>query len=470
MTEVYQILKKIALASGPGSQEEKLNLLVSLWQNLDQESIKGVTRIVLGKLRLGFSLMTIIDSLSWVGTGSKSESSALEEIYQQKADIGLLTQSYLSLLNLTSQERLAQLKADYQVQIGIPLVPALCQRLNSSNEIIEKMSAVIAEPKYDGMRVQIHIQKGPLGVKVKAFTRSLDDVSAMFPELLTLSEHLDLKSAIFDSEAIGFDKNDGRLLPFQATMTRRRKHEIKAKSQELPMKFFIFDILYLDGQSLINLPLLARKELLSKKVSADTPTAIIAPYIQTTDPQVLHHYHQQQLNQGLEGMVAKQINSFYQSGRKGFNWVKIKEEEGRRGKLNDTLDLVVMGYYFGKGKRHQFGLGAFLVGLPGPEGKILSLTKIGTGLSDEQFRQLYQKSQPLISQTKPASYQVNKIIFPDVWLEPNIIAEIAADEITKSSFHTSGYGLRFPRLIRWREDKNLAQATDLKQLAQIKIV
>lgn len=466
--EVYQLLREIALTNGEGSQEEKLQQLVALNEKLDAESVKLVSRIVIGKLRLGFSLMTILDSLSWAATGSKEETKQLEEIYQKKADVGLLVESYLKLLTLNSRNRLKKMQSNYHLQWGVPVVPALCQRLNTSGEIIEKMETVIAEPKYDGMRIQIHIKNQAGKIQVKAFTRTLEDVSEMFPELKKLAATLKVEEAIFDSEAVGFKAETGKMVPFQETMTRRRKHEVEQKSQELPMKFFIFDILDWNGQDLLASPLQERKQILAKVIE-DGPWSVRAPMLVTDDAGILHQYHQEQLAKGLEGVVIKQVNSVYQSGRKGWAWVKIKEEEGSRGKLNDTLDLVVMGYYFGKGKRHSFGVGAFLVGVPDGQGKILSISKIGTGLSDEQFRELKQKSAPLEVKEAPAEYLVNKIIRPDVWLAPELVAEIAADEMTHSSIHTSGYGLRFPRLIRWREDKNPEQATDLEQLKTIKI-
>ncbi len=466
--QVYEKLVQIASTSGEGSQEDKLLQLVALYEKLDGESAKVVSRMVIGKLRLGFALMTILDSLSWTATGGKEETKELEEIYQKKADVGLLVESYLALLPLNSRERLAKLREDYRLEWGVPIMPALCQRLNSSTEIIEKMEKVIAEPKYDGMRIQIHIRKCGNNAEIKAFTRSLEDVSLMFPELKKLAEILEVKEAIFDSEAVGFDAESGKMLAFQETMTRRRKHGVDQKSQELPMKFFIFDILDFNGKDLISTPLLERKEILAK-VIGDTQWSVLAPMMITGDAEELHRYHQEQLARGLEGVVMKQVDSVYQSGRKGWTWVKIKEEEGSRGKLNDTLDLVVMGYYFGKGKRHGFGVGAFLVGVPDGKGKFLSISKIGTGLTDEQFRELKQKSTQLEVKEAPAEYEVNKVITPDVWLAPELIAEIAADEMTKSSIHTSGYGLRFPRLIRWREDKTPEQATDVEQLKEIKI-
>jgi DNA ligase-1 len=463
---VYARLKAVALEEGTGSQERKLELLAELLALMPAAAAKVIARIVIGKLRLGFSLMTILDSLSWTGTQSKSETKQLEEIYQKKADLGLLAQAYLQKLALPSAERLQELQTEYQLQTGIPVVPALCQRLNSSAEIITKMTQVIAEPKYDGMRVQIHIKRLDDGaIKVHAFSRSLENVSPMFPELQKLAASLDkIDSLILDSEALGYQKDTGQFLPFQEMMTRRRKHDIAAKSQSLPIKFLIFDVLYLNGQELIDQPLTARKKVLAQILPAQIPQAMLAPYIITSDADELRHYHEQQLSLGLEGLVAKSETSPYQSGRKGWQWVKIKEEEGTRGKLKDTLDLVILGLYAGKGKRHGFGAGAFLAGVTNDQGDFLTLSKIGTGLTDDDFRELARRSEKLRTQTPPKNYQVARVLSPDIWLIPELVAEIAADEITRSSVHTSGFGLRFPRLVKWRDDKTAAQATTLTEI------
>jgi DNA ligase-1 len=191
------------------------------------------------------------------------------------------------------------------------------------------------------------------------------------------------------------------------------------------------------------------------------------PYIITNDPDELRTYHEHQLAEGLEGAVIKQLDSEYQSGRKGWNWVKIKEEEGTRGKLRDTLDCVVMGLYAGRGKRTEFGLGAFLVGVLDAEQRIKTIAKIGTGLSDEQFRELKKKTEPLMVESPPALYEVSKALVPDIWLQPSVVVEVAADEITRSPQHTAGVALRFPRLVRFREDKAWADVTTLAEVTQL---
>ncbi|HPR13788.1 MAG TPA: hypothetical protein PLK72_00460, partial [Candidatus Woesebacteria bacterium] len=178
IVEVHQQLELIAGEKGEGSQDRKINLLADLLDQVSALSAKFIARIILGKMRLGFSTMTMLDALSWAKTGDKSQSALLEEAFQKKADVGLLAQLYLFDENLSAKE----LAKNYQLELGIPVVPALCQRLNSGQEIIDKMGEVIAEPKYDGLRIQIHINKNGFadGSFYKAYTRNLEEVSAMF--------------------------------------------------------------------------------------------------------------------------------------------------------------------------------------------------------------------------------------------------------------------------------------------------
>ncbi len=459
--EVYDQLLVIAQEQGEGSQERKLVLLTELLAGLSPVAAKVVVRVIMGTLRLGFSTMTLLDALSWARTGGKADRSALEAAYQKQADIGALATAYLSAK--TDAEREEALN-HYSVKVGVPVFPALCQRLNSAQEIIEKMSEVIAEPKYDGLRVQIHFRREKNGqVFLRTFTRSLEENTHMFPELAGLSKWLNCDECILDGEAIGYDPATGQLSAFQETITRKRKHGVAERAEDVPLRFFIFDVLSVDKKSQLSEKLQDRKELL-EKLFKDNEVLVHAPYMVTTDPEKLHAFHTEVLEQGLEGAVIKQRYSSYQSGRKGWSWVKIKEEEGTRGKLSDTIDAIVLGYYHGKGKRAAFGLGAFLVGVVGADDQIVTVAKIGTGLSDDQFRELYQRAQSLVVATKPTQYQVSTALVPDAWLAPSLVAEVAADELTNSPQHTAGLALRFPRLVKFRDDKKWQDATTAVEL------
>jgi DNA ligase-1 len=197
-------------------------------------------------------------------------------------------------------------------------------------------------------------------------------------------------------------------------------------------------------------------------------TFISSPYIVTNKPEELRTYHMQQLGDGLEGVVIKQYASEYQPGRRGFSWVKFKEEEGTSGKLSDTIDCVVMGYYVGQGKRTKFGIGAFLVGVYDDNSETFrTIAKIGTGLSDDQWRDMKARCEVLKAATPSTQYLVTDALTPDVWVRPSLVVEVAADEITKSPNHSAEQALRFPRLIKIRDDKKPEQATTLQELQRI---
>lgn len=455
VSEVYEILVNLAQESGEGSQERRVEKLAQLLKSIDSLSAKFVTRIPLGKLRLGFSDLTMIDALSWFEKGDKSAKGDLTGAYQVLPDIGYLAKRV---------KEFGIEKATYNPKpvLGIPVAPMLAQRLNSPEEMIKKMKEVSVEPKFDGLRVQIHWKGKVMGV----FTRNLHDISDMFPELNNLGEHIkDVKEVIFDAEAIGIDDKTKALLDFQTTMNRRRKHDIAEIAARIPIKFYVFDCLYKDGESLMNTSYVKRKEYLKKIVKTGDLLRVVEG-VKTTDPSVIDNLYKEKLGDGLEGIIVKRMDSNYVPGRTGWRWVKMKQVESASGKLTDTVDGVVMGYSVGKGKRAGFGLGQFLVGVKDGE-KIKSTTKVGTGLTDEQFRQLKEKLEKLTVAQMPKEYEVSKILTPDYWVTPELVVEIAADDITKSPNHTAKFALRFPRLVNFREDKLAKDATTIKELEEM---
>ncbi|KKT34247.1 MAG: putative DNA ligase, partial [Candidatus Gottesmanbacteria bacterium GW2011_GWB1_44_11c] len=356
------------------------------------------------------------------------------------------------------------------------VMPALCQRLNHAAEIIEKMGEVAAEQKFDGTRVQIHFKRKGFGdgATVKTYTRNLEENSQMFPELSRLGEWVKGDEAVFDSEAVGIDIKTGQILPFQVTITRKRKHGVSETAKAIPLRFYLFDILAFDGRTLLAEPYFERRKVLAEAIK-ENKTVVVDETHRTSDPVELHKWHEEYLAEGFEGAVIKKWDGPYLPGRQGWNWVKIKEKEGSTG---DTLDLVVMGYYRGRGKRTVFGLGAFLVGVRKDDppsrkategqGKVVTIAKIGTGLSDDQFRDLKKRLDGLVVAEMPKEYEVDKALVADVWVEPKVVVEIAADEITKSPVHSAGVALRFPRLVKFRDDKDLAGVTTLAEVEEIR--
>lgn len=455
LSEIYEYLLALAQDGGAGSQDRKVNKLAEMFLEVSATERKYISRMVVGRLRLGFSAKTIFDALSQMESGNKTLRKELDSVFQIYPDPGHIT-------TVVKEKGMAGL-ADIKVEVGVPVVPALCQRLNQYDEIVKKMRDLAVERKFDGTRLQIHFNR--LKNEVKTFTRNLEENSWMFPELLEMGKWTKADKLIMDCEAVGYDKATQKVVPFQLTMTRKRKHNIGNAAEAVPIRFFTFDILSLDGESLIDKPYFERRELLSKAILPND-VIVVDEYVRVDEPSEVMKFHRQYLAEGYEGAVMKVWNGKYLPGRQGWNWVKIKEVEGTSGKLSDTLDLVVLGYYYGRGKRAGFGIGAFLVGLKKGESWV-SIAKIGTGLTDDEFKSLKKSLEELELKEKPENYMVEGTLLADVWVSPKIVVEVAADEVTVSSVHAGGIALRFPRLVRFREDKGADQSTTWKEVEEI---
>ncbi len=386
------------------------------------------------------------------------------------------------------------------------------------------------EPKWDVQRIQAHAwilrkkakgkrQKEIQTIFVKLFTRSLEDVTEMFPDLTDALKTINnqqstINNCIFDGEVVAIDPRTGRTLPFQTMITRKRKYGIQEKLADVPVRYMVFDILYLNGKSLLNEEFIKRRQILGRSLlggrqgdSSSDSIIQLAPQLVTSDPAEIRKFLKQQIAAGLEGIVAKRSDAPYIPGRTRFAWVKLKwEGAAKSGGLLDTVDCVVMGTYGGRGKRAGFGVGAFLVGILGYQssvigsrlpvnqfsvnqsktgkpitdkpitenrklktdnGVFLTISKIGTGLTDEQWRELKAEGRRLKAEGKPKEYEVPKELTPDVWLKPELVVEIQADNITKSPLHSAGYALRFPRLVRYRSDKRPEQTTMVEEVEKL---
>jgi DNA ligase-1 len=449
--DVFATLTELAHLSGSGSQEKKIQVLSTLFSTSDALSVRYLVRIPLNKLRLGFSDMTILDGLSWMLTGDKSHRDRLEAAYDVRPDLGYIAQQ----VKAHGMNGLSHINAT----VGAPILAALCQRLPNAEEMIKKMVEVDVEPKYDGVRTQIHYRKGK---PTSSYSRNLENTTAMYPELEHIAKQIRADEVILDSEAVGYDEKTNRIIPFQETVTRKRKHDVTLFSQNIPLRFFVFDILAKDGVDLMNTPLSKRREILEQTIGSG-PILSVSPHIVTNDIQTLRDYHMEQIQLGLEGVVVKKWEGIYEPGRRGYTWVKFKEE-GKIGKLADTVDAVVMGYYKGEGKRTSFGIGALLVGVKKRD-RFVTMTKIGTGVSDELWKQLVKDLGKLQSDHMPKQYEtIDSSLEPDVWIHPSMVVEIAADDITRSPIHGALFALRFPRLVHIRTDKTVDQITTTKEL------
>ena len=467
VTQLYKELHLIEEISGTGAQEGKINALYELMKKLDPISAKYVARIVVGKLRLGFSDMTIVDALSWMEVGDKSLRKKIENAYNICADIGLIAQT----LKEDGIDAIDHMK----IQVGVPIRPAAAERMPTARAIIEKIGDCVAQPKLDGFRLQIHLDKTKEKPVVRFFSRNLIDMSYMFPDIARAIESLDVKELICEGEAIVQDPNTGNFLPFQETVKRKRKHGIEQAASDLPLYVFVFDLLYLNGQEFLTKTHTKRRNMLLNlfnDYSGDKVQVIEEKNIMTAKE--LEDYFTANIAAGLEGLVVKKSDSRYQPGKRNFNWIKLKRQE-ETGQLEDTIDCVILGYYTGKGKRAQFGIGAFLVAVFNKKEDIFqTIAKIGTGVKDLEWIELKNRCDKIAVTDKPKNVQCPKELTPDVWTLPEIVCLIRADEITLSPLHTAGktakdlgLALRFPRFMGYRPDKSPTEATTVQEIKRL---
>jgi len=464
--EVFEELRAIALTSGKGAVEQKSARLASLLTRVDDVSAKYVVRILLGNLRLGIGDATVLDALAKARWNDAKKRKLLEGAYHKTSDLGLIART---LWEHPTEEEAQHAVATLSVQVGKPIHSQLAERLPTAEAIIGKMGTVVAQYKYDGLRAQIHKD----GQHVTIFSRNLEDQSHMFPEIVegTLKQ-VKAESAILDAEALAYNATSEEFLPFQETTRRRRKHQIEAMAEQLPLKAFVFDILYKDGVSLLDTPLVERLKMLEETMRPADDTLMLTASHTVRDAETLTLLFDEAISKGLEGLVVKKQESRYEAGARNFNWVKLKRHSA--GALNDTIDCVLLGYLFGRGRRAALGAGSLLVGVYDPERDLfVTVTKIGTGLSDEQWRSIRERTRGLEVDHRPA--RVSSLIEPSVWVEPQLVIEVLADEITRSPTHTAGkvgaepgYALRFPRLVTFREaDKKPEDATTVQELIEL---
>ena len=461
--DVYTALCAIEAVSGTGAQEEKNQMIADLLQRLEPFAAKYVLRVIIGKLRLGFSDMTLVDALSWMKAGDKSLRPIIENAYNICADIGFIAETL-------KKEGLEALK-DMKIHIGVPVLPAAAERLPTAKAIIQKIGSCVAQPKLDGFRLQVQVDKTKKEPRVFFFSRNLSDMSHMFPDLKQAVIQMPVETFICEGEAIVYDRDTGTFLPFQETVKRKRKHGVEKAAQDMPLQLFLFDLLYLNGKDLLNETHIKRRQLLLS-VFKEFQSDVIHPIeeVKVETAQELETYFNQNISAGLEGLVVKREDSTYQPGKRNFNWIKLKRQE--EGHLDDTIDCVILGYYYGSGKRAEFGIGAFLVGVYNKEEDLFqTIAKVGTGLKDADWKDLKQQCDAIAVKDQPKEVVCNKQLYPDVWVAPELVCLIRADEITLSPVHAAGktetdlgFALRFPRFMGYRDDKSAEEATTVDEI------
>ncbi len=453
VNHVFSQLHAIANASGAGSQEHKISLLAELLKSASQLEAKYLCRIVLAKLRLGVADKTVLDSLAIAFTGSKANASILDHAYQICPDVGVIARTLITK-GLRAVEKIG-------VLVGRPVQSMLCQRVDSLQMAADKLGMpFVAEEKYDGERIQCHKD----GAKVTLFSRRLENVTLQFPDIAAAIKKLPAKTLVLDAEVMPIDVKTGKLLPFQVLMSRRRKHGIEEMMRKIPIKLFVFDILYLNGTSLLDIPY-EKRHVTLKNLVKPTKTLSLTTRIVCKDTDAAEELFNKVVEEGGEGIVLKSLNGPYQAGVRGWHWVKWKPEYTKN--LRDTFDLTIVGAWQGTGKRGG-NLSSYLCAVyDKKKDRFLTFCKVASGFSEADLTLLPKKLAKYKTAHKPARLFVAKTMTPDVWFNPGIVIEVLGAEITKSPNHSSGLALRFPRFLRYRDDKTPEESTSVDELQRM---
>lgn len=462
--KVFDTLLKISSVTGVGSLDLKIRYITSLINNSSNLESKYLLKLILGNLRLGIANFTLIDALAIRFTNDKKNRKVLENAFNLSSDLG-------NIARILAQGTVEDIKS-ISVSLFIPIRPMLAERAADPEDALNKIGGkCLAEYKIDGERVQIHKR----GQQVELFTRSLENISPNFPEIVKMFADFNTNDLIVEGEVVAINPADSKYLPFQSLMRRRRKYNIQEAMETYPVLLNLFDVLYYNGQDKMELPFIERRRLLEATFGNVTNDKIrLVDQMEISSADEIEEFMKKALEYGCEGLMLKNPNSRYRAGAREWAWIKLKKEYS--GTITDSVDLVILGALYGKGRRVG-KYGALLLGSYSKEDDTFyTICKVGTGFKDEVLSNLYEKLNNLIIHKKHPRVQSGALSM-DVWFEPSIVLEIISPEITLSPIYTTaknmikpGYGmaLRFPKFSgNIRVDKSPEDSTTVKEILEI---
>ncbi len=435
--EVYEKLREIGMYEGEGSQDKKIITLASLLNFSEPIEAKYIIRTVLEELRIGVAEGIIRDAISLAFV---KDVEAVDFAWNILSDFGEVAR----IAKEKGKEGLYEVKP----VLGRPIQVMLGVKAESIEEVVKRHGKVFVEIKYDGLRMQIHKK----GNDVWLFTRRLEDVTKQFPDVVEIvRKNVKAEECIIEGEAWPIDLQTNLPMPFQKLSQRiHRKYDIEKMVKEIPVQLNLFDIVYLNGQSLFRKPLKERREILKSIIVEEEGKIKLADSIFTNDVKEIEKFYNWALSLKQEGIFLKNPESFYVFGRHVGGWYKIKP-------TMESLDVVIVGAEYGEGARSKW-LSSYLFAVRDEDtGEFLTCGMGGTGLTEEQFEQMTELLTPLIIK------QEGKFVH----IKPKIVVEVSYQEIQKSPVYTSGYALRFPRIERIRFDKGPEEADTLKRLEEL---
>jgi DNA ligase-1 len=461
---VYEVLDKMAKTSGSGAVDMKMALLAGLLSDASPKEAKYIMRTVTGNLRLGIADMTVLDALAIAYGGGKENRELIERAYNISSDLGRVA-------DVVVEKGLEGIKK-FQVMVFEPIRPMLAERLASPEEILEKLGGkCIAEYKYDGERIQAHKK----GAEVTLFSRRLENISNQYPDAVDLvKQNVKAKEAIVEAECVAMDLETDEMLPFQELMHRRRKYGVEAAMAEYPVSLFMFDALFVDEKDLTLEAYPVRRKALEETLK-ESLRVKPAKHIVARNAKQLEAFFEEAIENGCEGLMCKAMgkDSVYQAGARGWLWIKYKRDY--KSEMTDTVDLVVVGAFHGRGKRAGT-YGALLLATYNKKADMFeTVTKCGTGFTDKDLASLPEM---LGKHEIPRKHsRVQSTLEADVWFEPAVVLEILGAEITLSPIHTcamdsirkgAGLAIRFPRFTgNYRTDKAAEDATSSAEVVEM---
>jgi DNA ligase-1 len=462
--KVYETLDKVAKTSGSGAVDAKMALLAGLLAAASPLEAKYVLRTVTGNLRLGIADMTVLDALALAYGGGKDAREFIERAYNVCCDLGRVARVLVEK-GLDGIRR-------FEVSVGEPIRPMLAERLSSPEEILEKLGGrCVAEYKYDGERLQAHKR----GDEVTLFSRRVENISSQYPDAVKLFRGcVEAKEAILECECVAVDVDTGEMRPFQELMHRRRKYGVEEAVVDYPVSLFVFDALFVDGRDLTLEPFPVRRRCLEETVQVGDRVRL-AKNITTGDAGELERFFLEAIEDGCEGLVCKSVgeDSVYQAGARGWLWIKYKRDY--KSEMKDTVDLVVVGAFHGRGKRAGTYGALLLASYDAEKDTFETVTKCGTGFTDEDLAKLPRMLAR--HEVKKRSVRVDSVLEADVWFEPWVVLEVLGAEVTLSPIHTcalgsvregSGLAIRFPRFTgNYRVDRAPEDATTSAEILEM---
>uniref|UniRef100_A0A8C4EFH3 DNA ligase n=1 Tax=Dicentrarchus labrax TaxID=13489 RepID=A0A8C4EFH3_DICLA len=493
---VFRKLKEIASMSGNSAMNKKIDIIKGLFVACRFSEARYIVRSLAGKLRIGLAEQSVLSALSQavcltppgqvfppavIDAGKGMSAESRRAWIEEKSLI--LKQTYCEMPNydviipVLLKEGIDQLPNHCKLTPGVPLRPMLAHPTKGVGEVMKKFdeATFTCEYKYDGERAQIHILESG---EVRIFSRNQEDNTTKYPDIISRIPKVkkdSVVSCVLDSEAVAWDREKKQIQPFQVLTTRKRK-DVDASEIKVQVCVYAFDLLYLNGESLVRQPLCRRRALLKESFSEVEGEFVFARSIDSDNTDTIAEFLEQSVRDSCEGLMVKTLekDATYEIAKRSHNWLKLKKDylDG----VGDTVDLCVIGAYMGKGKRTGTYGGFLLACYDEDNEEFQSVCKIGTGFKDEDLEQHYKFLKEHILQKPRAYYRFDQSAEPDVWLDAVQVWEVKCADLSLSPvYHAAmgmadpekGISLRFPRFLRIRDDKKPEDATTGAQVHHI---